>query len=115
MLFRSLVVNRFNEKSLVSLEDIEETLGIEVHTTLTNDFDTVITSISAGQPLVLKGGSRYAEECKALARDIAGGGRAARKQAKTSTVSRLLSWFRSRQSHNGARQRSPQEEAVAHD
>lgn len=109
-----LVVNRFNAKSLVSLDDIEETLGIEVFTTLTNDFDTVITSISAGQPLVLQGGSRYAEECKALARDIAGGAPEA-KRSKASVLGRLLSWFRSRQSNNGARHRSPQGEVVVHD
>jgi pilus assembly protein CpaE len=47
-----LVVNRFNPKSLVRLEELEETLGIEVHQTLTNDYETVINSISVGQPLV---------------------------------------------------------------
>jgi pilus assembly protein CpaE len=110
-----LVVNRFNAKSLVSLDDIEETLGIEVYTTLTNDFDTVITSISAGQPLVLKGGSRYAEECKALARDIAGGAPVAKKQTDSSVVSRLLSWIRPGQSNNGAGRQTPQQEVLAHD
>ena len=109
-----LVVNRYNTKSLVSLDDIEETLGIEVFKTLTNDFDTVITSISAGQPLVLQGGSRYAEQCKELARDIAGGAEAAR-ETKASVVNRVLSWFRSGPSQNGARSRSPQEEVLVHD
>ena len=60
------VVQLFNAKSLVRLEDLEETLGLEVYRTLINDFDTVITSISAGQPLVLKGSSRYAKELKAM-------------------------------------------------
>jgi pilus assembly protein CpaE len=89
-----LVVNRFNGKSLVNLKDIEETLGIDVYWTLTNDFETVITSISAGQPLVLQGSSRYAKQLKALARDIAGGG----VGTKASLVDRLLSRFRSRPS-----------------
>lgn len=88
-----LVVNRFNGKGLVGLKDIEETLGLEVYWTLPNDFDTVITSISAGQPLVLHGSSRFAKELKALARDIAGG---ARGETKASLVGRLLSWVRSK-------------------
>ncbi|MGK7312248.1 MAG: AAA family ATPase [Candidatus Longimicrobiales bacterium M2_2A_002] len=109
-----LVVNRYNPKSLVSVDDIEETLGIEVYKTLTNDFETVITSISAGQPLVLQGGSRYAEQCRELARDIAGGTGTA-TQENASVVNRVLSWFRSGQSQNGAKSRSPQEEVLVHD
>jgi pilus assembly protein CpaE len=89
-----LVVNRFNGKSLIDLKDLEETLGLEVYRTLPNDYETVITSISAGQPLVLQGNSRYAKGLKALARDIAGGGQG----AKDSLIDRLLSRFRSRSS-----------------
>lgn len=85
-----LVVNRFNARSLVRLEDLEETLGIEVYRTLVNDFDTVITSISTGQPLVLQGSSRYAKEVRALAGDIAGGGNG-RADGRNSLVGRLLS------------------------
>lgn len=109
-----LVVNRYNPKSLVSLDDIEETLGIDVYWTLTNDFDTVITSISAGQPLVLQGGSRYAEEFKALARDIADGAQGATRE-EASAMSRLLSRFRSGRSRDGAKHMHAQGEALAHD
>jgi pilus assembly protein CpaE len=105
-----LVVNRFNGKSLVGLKDIEETLGIEVYRTLTNDFETVITSISAGQPLVLEGSSRYAKELKALARDIAGGGQG----AKVSLVDRLLSRFRSRSARTESTRRYAPAEVSAH-
>ncbi|MDX1673640.1 MAG: AAA family ATPase [Longimicrobiales bacterium] len=108
-----LVVNRYNAKSLVSLDDIEETLGIEVYWTLTNDFDSVITSISAGQPLVLQGSSRYAEECKALARDIASGAHGATRET-TSVVSRVLSRLRSLMSRTGSESRNAQE-VLAHD
>lgn len=108
-----LVVNRFNAKSLVRLEDIEETLGIDVYWTLSNDFDTVITSISAGQPLVLEGSSRYAKELKALARDIAGGGQGATR-ARTSLVARLLSRFRSRSSRAGSARPFAPAEVTAH-
>jgi pilus assembly protein CpaE len=106
-----LVVNRFNGKSLVGLKDVEETLGIEVYWTLSNDFDTVITSISAGQPLVLEGNSRYAKELKALARDIAG---SAGGQTNASLVDRLLSRFRSRSSRKGSTRRYAPAEVSAH-
>jgi pilus assembly protein CpaE len=89
-----LVVNRFNPKSLVRLQDLEETLGIEVYWTLTNDYETVIQSISTGQPLVMHGNSRYAGELKGLARSILEGPGGA-TQPKGSLVSRLLSPFRS--------------------
>jgi pilus assembly protein CpaE len=105
-----LVVNRFNGKSLVNLKDIEETLGIDVYWTLTNDFETVITSISAGQPLVLQGSSRYAKQLKALARDIAGDG----VGAKASLVDRLLSRFRSRSSRTESTRRYEPAEVSAH-
>jgi pilus assembly protein CpaE len=107
-----LVVNRLNAKSLVRLEDLEETLGLEVYWTLTNDFDTVITSISAGQPLVVQGSSRYAQELKALARDIAGGAQGATR-TKASLASRLRARFRSKASRNGSRPYAP-EEVLAH-
>jgi pilus assembly protein CpaE len=103
-----LVVNRLNAKSLVQLEDLEETLGLDVYWTLSNDFDTVITSISAGNPLVVQGGSRYAQELKALARDIAGGAQGA-PGAKVSLVNRLRSRFQAKSSRNGARAHAPEE------
>jgi len=89
-----LVVNRFNPKSLVRLEDLEETLGLEVYWTLTNDYNTVIESISTGKPLVIQGNSRYAEQLKGLARSIVDGPGAA-NGSKGSLVGRLLSPFRS--------------------
>lgn len=94
-----LVVNRFNAKSLVRLEDLEETLGLEVYWTLTNDYDTVIESISSGQPLVLRGKSRYAEQLGELARDIVDGAHGATR-SKDSFVKRLLSPFRSGRSRS---------------
>lgn len=89
-----LIVNRYNPKSLVRMEDLEETLGIEVSWTLSNDYETVIQAISTGQPLVLQGRSKYAEELKELARDIVHGSAAA-SEHKGSLVGRLLSPFRS--------------------
>jgi pilus assembly protein CpaE len=100
-----LIVNRFNPKSLVRLEDLEETLGIEVSWTLGNDYQTVIHSISTGQPLVLSGGSRYAEQLKELARDIVAGSRGA-SDSKGSLLGRLLSPLR-RGSSRPKRKRAP--------
>jgi pilus assembly protein CpaE len=89
-----LVVNRLNPKSLVRIQDLEEALGIEVYWTLSNDYETVIHSISTGQPLVLHGGSRYAEQLKEMARDLAGAPQDATR-SKKSLVGRLLSPLRS--------------------
>jgi pilus assembly protein CpaE len=107
-----LVVNRFNPKSLVRLEDLEETLGVEVYWTLSNDYDTVIHSISVGQPLVLQGKTRYARELKGLARNIVDGPRATR--SKGSLVKRLLSPFRSTPSKARKPQKSDAVEASTH-
>jgi pilus assembly protein CpaE len=108
-----LVVNRYNAKSLVRLEDLEETLGLEVYRTLQNDFETVITSISSGQPLVLEGNSRYAKELKALARDIASGP-AGLNGKKASLLGRLLSRVRPGMSMNGSTSRPTPAEVTAH-
>jgi pilus assembly protein CpaE len=108
-----LVVNRFNAKSLVALDDIEETLGLEVYWTLLNDFETVIQSISAGQPLIVSGGSRYADELKTLAGDIAAGARGA-PPSKASLLARLFRPFRSRASRTGTTSVSAPVEASAH-
>lgn len=105
-----LVVNRFSSKSFIDVKDLEETLGLDVYWTLPNDFETVITSISSGQPLVLQGNSRYAKELKALARDIAGAG----QSAEDSLLARLLSPFRSRSSSARSARRYAPAEVSAH-
>ena len=107
-----LVVNRFNPKSLVRLEDLEETLGIDVFWTLTNDYATVIQSISVGQPLVLQGKSRYASELKGLARNIVDGPRAAPTK-KRSLLGRLFS-SRSSPARARAQVKSGPTEAPSH-
>ena len=88
-----LIVNRCNSKSLVRPEDLEETLGLEIYWKLMNDYESVIHAISTGQPLVLDGGSRYADELKGLARSIAHGG-ALESAPDPSFVGRLFSSLR---------------------
>ncbi len=109
-----LIVNRLNQKSLVQLDDLEETLGIEVSWTLTNDYQTVIHSISTGQPLVLNGNSRYAQELKELARDIVHGSQGGSTERKSSLVGRLLSPFRSDSSSTRAPMTGNPVEASSH-
>ncbi len=67
-----LIVNRYSRNALVSLDDIESTVGLPVYGTLTNDFSTVIESLSTGRPLVLHGRTHYAQEIAELAARIAG-------------------------------------------
>ncbi len=67
-----LIVNRYAKNALVSLDDLENTVGLPVFGTLTNDFHTVIESLSTGRPLVLQSNARYAQEIKNLAARIAG-------------------------------------------
>jgi len=67
-----LIVNRYKKDSLLSIEDLESTLGLPVHRTLSNDFQSVIESLSTGKPLVLNNSSHYTKELKELAAHIAG-------------------------------------------
>ena len=67
-----LIVNRYKRDGLLTLEDLESTVGLPVHRTLPNDFDSVIESLSTGKPLVLHNSSQYTKELKELAADIAG-------------------------------------------
>ncbi len=67
-----LIVNRYRKNDLLSLDDLESTVGLPVHRTLSNDFHSVIESLSTGKPLVLNNGSQYTRELKELAAQIAG-------------------------------------------
>ena len=67
-----LIVNRYAKNSLVTIEDLETTVGLPVHHTLSNDFRTVIESLSTGRPVVLHGKTRYGNEIKDLAIRISG-------------------------------------------
>jgi pilus assembly protein CpaE len=66
-----VVLNRFNGKESISVKDIERTLGLKVYSTLSNDYEAVITSVNSGKPLVL-GNSKYAKDLRALGTQISG-------------------------------------------
>ncbi len=67
-----LVVNRYRQDDDVSLRDIEQTLGLRVFRTVSNDYEAVSRSINTGKPLVLNGSSRYARDLRALGAELAG-------------------------------------------
>ncbi len=67
-----LVVNRYQADDEIGLKEVEQTLGVKVFCTLSNDYESVIRSINAGKPIVLNGNSRYTRDVKALGAQIAG-------------------------------------------
>lgn len=62
-----LVVNRCEPDQVVSLKDIEKTVGLEVFHSLRNDLGPILESINEGKPVVLRGSSKYASDVRRLA------------------------------------------------
>jgi len=87
-----LVVNRYNPRDAISLEDVRKSLGLAVYWTLSNDYDAVVRSVNAGKPIVLNGSSNYTKDLKAFAADVAGL-KTGRSNGRGS-VRRLLDRFR---------------------
>ncbi len=67
-----LVVNRYNPRDAISLDDIQKALGIPVYWTMSNDYEALVRSINAGKPIVLDGSSRCGRDLKAFATAVAG-------------------------------------------
>jgi pilus assembly protein CpaE len=67
-----LVVNRFDPRDVVSVAEIEKTLGMEVFWTLRNDFRAVMAAINAGRPAATDTKSSFAKDVRALAAKITG-------------------------------------------
>jgi len=67
-----LVVNRYDPKQIISLNEIGETLGMSVTATLHNDFQAVMGSINAGRPVVESGKSTFARDVRSLAGIVTG-------------------------------------------
>jgi pilus assembly protein CpaE len=69
-----LVVNRYHPDNVISLEDVRRTVGLQVHRTLSNDYEGVSRSINAGTPIAGNGAkSRYVKDLQALGTDLVGG------------------------------------------
>jgi pilus assembly protein CpaE len=67
-----LVVNRYQPDEEIGLKEVEQTLGLKVFWTLSNDYEAVMRSINAGKPIVLNGNSKYTKDVKALGAQLAG-------------------------------------------
>jgi pilus assembly protein CpaE len=67
-----VIVNRYHGGEAITLKDIERTLGLKVYSTLSNDYEAVITSVNSGKPLILNGTSKYAKDLRALGWQISG-------------------------------------------
>jgi pilus assembly protein CpaE len=68
-----LVVNRYHPDNVISLDEVHRTLGLDVHFKLANDYETVINSINAGEPLMVAGGkSAFRSDLRALGAQIVG-------------------------------------------
>jgi len=67
-----LVVNRHQLDNVITLNDVERTLGLKVFWTIANDYDAVVRSINTGIPIILNGTSKYAQDLKSLGAEIAG-------------------------------------------
>jgi pilus assembly protein CpaE len=66
-----LVLNRRGEKSAISQEQIEDTLGIPVFASITNDYVAVSTAMNVGKPLCADhNDSKAARDILALARKL---------------------------------------------
>jgi pilus assembly protein CpaE len=71
-----LVINRYQSDEEIGLKEVEQTLGLKVFWTLSNDYEAVMRSINAGKPIVLNGNSKYTKDVKALGAKLAGLGAA---------------------------------------
>ncbi len=89
-----LVVNRYHSGLDISIADVEQTLGMPVYRTLSNDYDGVSNSITTGKPIVLNGHSKYSQDMKALGAQVTGlrgkGDRPSRFRAISAPLGRLL-------------------------
>jgi pilus assembly protein CpaE len=81
-----LILNRFDPDDTISVADVEKSLGFKVFWKVSNDYEAVMTSVNAGKPIVLNGGSPYTRDLGALAAAITG----VRETAQPSRLARLL-------------------------
>ncbi len=67
-----LIVNRYHSNEVISLEEVERTLGMQVYATLANDYESVIRSINSGHPVIDNEKSPFARDLRALGALVAG-------------------------------------------
>jgi len=67
-----LILNRYDPKDTISVEDVERSNGMKVFWKVSNDYEAVMSSLNAGQPIVLNGGSPYTRDLRGLALQVTG-------------------------------------------
>jgi pilus assembly protein CpaE len=67
-----LILNRYDPKDTISVEDVERSIGMKVFWKVSNDYEAVMASLNAGQPIVLNGGSPYTRDLRGLALQVTG-------------------------------------------
>jgi pilus assembly protein CpaE len=67
-----LILNRYDPKDTISVQDVERSLSLKVFWKISNDYEAVMGSLNAGRPIVLNGGSPYTRDLNALARSLTG-------------------------------------------
>jgi len=87
-----LIVNRFDPRQLIGLDEVEKTLQMEVFATLRNDYRSLMASINEGRPAVMDGKSPYAADVHEIAARVTGV--AARPTQSSGLLSRVLGAFR---------------------
>ena len=84
-----LVVNRYQPDDVISLEDVQRTVGLEVYWTLSNDYEAVSRAINSGSPVARNAKSRYARDLQALGADLVGVDAPANGNGRASSARRL--------------------------
>jgi pilus assembly protein CpaE len=87
-----LILNRYDPKDTISVQDVEQSLGLKVYYKISNDYDAVMGSLNAGRPIVLNGGSPYTRDLKGLASQVTG---MQGEKSRSLLVQRLTAPFRS--------------------
>jgi pilus assembly protein CpaE len=67
-----LILNRYDPGDAISVEDVERSLGLKVFWKVSNDYEAIMGSVTAGKPIVLNGGSPYTRDLAGLAAALTG-------------------------------------------
>src|SRR5512134_221890 len=93
-----LVVNRYDAGDVISLDDVRRTVGVDVHWTLSNDYEAVSHSINSATPVAQNPKSRYTKDLQALGVDLLGlrpKANGARRLSGSRLIGGLIGRFRS--------------------
>lgn len=67
-----LVLNRVQSGDVITKDEVERAVGLDVFWSLSNDYESVMKSINTGQPVISNGHSRFAQDLKSLGIELAG-------------------------------------------